>query len=83
MTDAMYWQRIVEEFCEFNAGADRTVMYNFAGWLAARRAGADLGALRDALAWALPYAEHAVLNAANVYPAAVEQLVQAKAALRA
>lgn len=38
--------------------------------------------LRAALAWALPHAERAVLNAANAYPAAVEQLERARAALQ-
>lgn len=37
LTDrALRWQQIVDEFCEFNPYADRVIMGNFAGWLAAR-----------------------------------------------
>jgi hypothetical protein len=37
-SDALTWQQFADEFCEFNPAADRVIMHNFAGWLAARGA---------------------------------------------
>lgn len=43
LRDALGWQRLADEFCDFNTAADRVVMHNFAGWLAARVAHAEPG----------------------------------------